>query len=195
VTILQTNRADEFLAALRARQPERTVTHVLGVAGLMERLTPLLGLDPDDAAAAALLHDLCKGWKPKAYLAEAERRGIEMEAIQRENPKLLHGPIAAETARQDFGVESEAVHEAIWWHTTGKPGMGHLALALYFADYSEPNRERPEAAEARRLLEAEGFWPALRYAASKKWQYVQTKRPIDPHTQAFYAWLTQGAHD
>src|SRR5919112_895931 len=60
---------------------------------------------------------------------------------ERQSPKLLHGPVAAELSRRELGVEDADILEAIRVHTVGRPQMGPLALVLYVADKIEPARD------------------------------------------------------
>ena len=182
-------RAEEFFAIIEDRLKPKTLHHVLGVTELILRVAPGLGISLEDAAAVGLLHDLCKPLKRNEMLAAAEAYGITINETQREKPALLHGPVAAEEARRELNVQSEGVYEAIYYHTTGKPGLGIVGQALYFADFSEPNRTYAGSAEARALLAAEGFPKALLYAADAKLEVVRTKSAIDPMTQAFNDWL------
>ena len=64
--------------------------------------------------------------------------------------KTLHQITGAAVAYEEFGV-SEAVRDAIRWHTTGKAGMSLLEKILYLADYIEPTR-RFDGVEALRDL-------------------------------------------
>jgi len=188
--VLQTiPRAEEFFGIIEDRLKPKTLRHVLGVTELILRVAPDLGVSLEDAAAAGLLHDLCKPLKRAAMIETAEDYGIPISETQREKPALLHGPVAAETAKRELGVESDEVYEAIYYHTTGKPGLSIVGQALYFADFSEPNRTYPGSAEARALLSAEGFVKALLYAADAKLEVVQAKATVDPMTQAFNEWL------
>jgi len=188
-SVLETSRAAEFLGIIRERLPERTVRHSIATAELMESLADDLGITLDQVAAAGLLHDLCKDLNGTAFIEAARRYGVPVTQAQRTKPSLLHGPIAAEMVRRDLGVTDDAVYEAIRWHTTGYPGLGPLGLALYFADWAEPFRRQPGAAEARAILETDGFMRALRYVARHKWDYVQSKPIVDPTAQAFCRWL------
>ena len=188
---LQIPRADEFIALLRGRIPEPTVAHSISVARLMMTTAGLLDIDPGTAGTAGLLHDLAKGKKGKVLLAEAERDGLEVTPLQREKPKLLHGPVAAEECRRELGIDDPHIYEAIYWHTTGRPELGKLGLLLYYADFAEPLRARPEALHARRLVETKGFLDALRYVSERKLQYIHTKSVVDPMTDAFNNWLAE----
>ena len=50
-----------------------------------------------------------------------------------------------------FGVE-DAVYDAIWYHTTGKPDMTRLEKILYLADYIEPSRDFDGVETLRRAV-------------------------------------------
>ena len=122
----------------------------------------------------------------------ARRYGLVLSDIQRENPKLLHAPVAAEEVRRELGVVDPDVYEAILWHTTGRPGLCTLGLALYLADFSEPARTHPEAAAAREVLGRYGFTAALLYVSEEKMKRLRNKSaPFDPATQEFHSWLRE----
>ena len=44
----------------------------------------------------------------------------------------------------------DEIYSAIWWHTTGRPGMTLLEKIMYLADYIEPSRDFPGVQELRR---------------------------------------------
>jgi nicotinate-nucleotide adenylyltransferase len=187
-----TPRAGEFVALLHNRLPERTVRHVLSVTRLMETIAEGNGLDREKAINAGLLHDLCKAVKGKKLLERAEEYGLDISDAQRERPKLLHGPVAAEESRRDLGVSDEDVYEAVYWHTTGKPNFGPLGLALYVADFAEEFRPHEAAVEARDILRDHGFNAALRFVAERKREQVLAKAAVvEPTTEAFFTWLTE----
>jgi len=182
-------RATEYIALLEQRLPPRTVLHVLSVADYMASLSELVDVPYERAVTAGLLHDLKKGSRKDALLREAEACGLDISPTQRKNPKLLHGPVAAEVCRRDLGLTDDAVYEAIYWHTTGRPGLGRTGLALYFADYAEPLRDRPEAAHAREICQTEGFFRALYFVTFQKVQYIRTQDSVDPISEEFFAWI------
>ena len=192
MTIDDHPRAAEFLALLDSRVKPKLKRHCIGVAETLLAIGLREGLDPMRCIEAGLLHDSCKHLKKKEYLAEAERRGIPISAAARAKPMLLHGPIAAEEARHLHGIKNTDLYEAIYWHTTGTPGLNPLGLALYLADFSEPNREYPESAEARARYEANGLADALAFTAAAKLAFVLTKDAVDPATAAFHQWVMEG---
>lgn len=154
----------------------------------MVAMGPETGITREQAAEAGLLHDVCKALPAEELLARAGAAGVAINAVQHAKPGLLHGPVAAETARRDWMVDDH-VYDAIFWHTTGRPEWCHVGLVLYFADFAEPLRTHPESAEARRRLAARGFPAALRYVCEKKLAHIRTKPHVDPMTEAFHAWV------
>lgn len=181
-----TPRAVEFLALIRERLPERTYKHTLSVAQTALGAAEAAGVAAEQAVTAGLLHDLCKPLKPDALAEKAKRYGITQYL---DVPNLLHGPVAAEEARRELGVHDEDVIDAIRWHTTGRAEWGRVGQVLFYADFSEPRRPHPQAAEARRILAEQGFNAALRYVVEQKFQYVKNKYTPDPNSQAFEAWV------
>ena len=168
---------------------EKTHMHCIATAYYMEELAGLVPLDPDEAWIAGLLHDICKARDEASLLASAQEYGIPINEAQRQKPKLLHGPVAAEKCRRLLGI-SDAIYEAIYWHTTGHPGLGPMGLALFFADFSEPLRTHAHSVKACEMLYEAGFERALRFVADRKLEHILTKRHVDPETRAFHAWLT-----
>lgn len=185
-------RAAEFLARLDARLKPKLKRHCIGVAETLLTISEIEGIDPERCIEAGLLHDACKHLKKDAYLAEAEKWALPISDAARQHPVLLHGPLAAEEAWHDLGLYFDDLYHALYWHTTGTPGLNRLGLALIIADFSEPNRDYPEAAKARALLHTRGFHEALRFVADTKFAFVQKKSVIDPETAAFHAWVMDG---
>ena len=144
--------ADAFA---RDRLSDKRYAHTLRVADAAERLAALHGLDPRKARLAALLHDAAREVGKEELLRIARERNLAVGDPERESPNLLHGPVAAELARAELGVEDEEVLEAIRVHTLGEPGMGPLALALYVADKIEPGRDYPSVERLRELASAD----------------------------------------
>src|SRR5829696_4101448 len=140
--------ADAFA---RESLSENRYGHTVRVADTAESLARKHGLDPDRTRLAALLHDAARETEPKEFLRLAGEWDLAVGEPERQSPKLLHGPVAAELARRELGVEDEEVLEAVRAHTVGEAGMGQLALALYVADKIEPSRDYPSVGRIREL--------------------------------------------
>lgn len=193
MSFLDVPRAAELQALLEERLPDKTLRHALSVTSLCEQAAPAAGVDRVKAVHAGLLHDLFKKEKKDSLLALVREYGITPSPLQQDHPKLLHGPVAAEYARRELAIDDPDVYDAVYWHTTGRPGLCRVGQVLYFADFSEPFRPMAESATARELLQTEGFDAALRYAAHAKMAYVRLKQSIDPEGEAFLAWLINQA--
>jgi len=128
-------------------KPNR-VAHVAGVESEAVNLARRWGEDPERAAEAGILHDITKKLSLEEQLILCDKYGIINDNAEKENVKLLHAKTGAALARDLFGV-SDAVYDAIRWHTTGKPDMTLLEKIIYLADYIEPNREFPGLEELR----------------------------------------------
>jgi predicted HD superfamily hydrolase involved in NAD metabolism len=140
--------ADDFA---RGRLSDKRYGHTVRVADTAESLARKHGLDPDRTRLAALLHDAARETEPKEFLRLANEWDLPVGEPERQSPKLLHGPVAAELARRELGVEDEEVLSAIRAHTVGRAVMEPIALALYVADKIEPARDYPSVHKIRAL--------------------------------------------
>jgi len=181
-------QSKEYLQCLRERLSDEKVSHCIFTAEYISSFAAGLGISHDEAVSAGLLHDYCRDLNKEDILEQARYYRLPISESQMEKPSLLHGAVAAETCRREFGI-SDDVYEAIYWHTTGRPCLGILGQALYVADFAEPTRKFPEAAEARERLRRQGFESALLYVAEMKLVFCQDKKVVDPNTQAFLLWL------
>lgn len=130
-------------------KPNR-VAHVAGVESEAVSLARRWGEDPETAAEAGILHDITKKLSLDEQLILCDKYGIIIDNVEKSNFKLLHARTGAAVARDMFGV-SDAVYQAIRWHTTGKPDMTMLEKIIYLADYIEPNRDFPGLERLREL--------------------------------------------
>lgn len=115
-------------------------THSLGVAEAASRLAQLYGASVEKARIAGLVHDCGKSESKNILLNRVLEFGIVMDEIEQVETQLLHGPVSAELARREFGIEDEEVLSAIRYHTTGRVWMSLLEKIVYLADYIEPGR-------------------------------------------------------
>src|SRR5829696_10016150 len=180
--------ADAFA---RESLSENRYGHTVRVADTAESLARKHGLDPDRTRLAALLHDAARETEPKEFLRLANEWDLPVGEPERQSPKLLHGPVAAELARRELGVEDEEVLSAIRAHTVGRAGMAPIAIALYVADNIEPDRDYPSVHRIRDLALKD-----LYEAAAESLQRVVAHnegrgRPIHPDSRETLAWLEE----
>lgn len=131
---------ERLLARLRASIPEKRYVHSLGVADAAADLARIHGADEGRARLAGWLHDCAKGIPVGEQVAACDRLGVPLDDWTRACPPVVHGALGAFLARRDYGVEDEAVLQAIRRHTVGAPGMTLLDKVVFVGDLVEPNR-------------------------------------------------------
>ena len=120
-------------------EPKR-IPHVVGCESEAVRLAKHWNVDEDEAREAGILHDITKKLDTEENLNILRDHNVLIQPIAIGEEKLLHAKTGAVLAKSLFGV-SDAVYNAIMWHTTGKAGMTDLDKIIYLADYIEPNRD------------------------------------------------------
>lgn len=118
--------------------------HSVRVARFAERLAFANGESTFKARMAGMLHDLARLYSSKRLLEESQSRGLPVDAYARDNPIVLHAPLSAHLAREQFGVSDPAILSAISKHTLGAREMSALDCIVYLADSLEPGRDFPD---------------------------------------------------
>jgi predicted HD superfamily hydrolase involved in NAD metabolism len=176
-------------ALARSRLSEKRYGHTLRVADTAADLARIHGLDEDRTRLSALIHDAARETEPGEFLRLAEEWNLPVGEPERQSPKLLHGPVAAELARRELGVRDEEVLEAVRAHTTAKPGMEPLALTLYVADKIEPARDYPSV-ERLRQLAREDLYAAATESLRRAISYNEGRgKDVHPSSRAALEWL------
>ena len=129
----------------------KRLPHIKGTEETAVALAKYWGADPEYARRAAILHDCTKYWELEEQVACCNKYGVELTPLERVSVKFLHAKTGAALAKNIFG-QPEEVYDAIYCHTTGKPGMTTLDKILYLADYMEPTRDFDGVEELRRLV-------------------------------------------
>lgn len=139
--MLDTQRNEEFIAAIREKlRPER-FAHSLNVAREAERLAQTYGADSQKAYTAGILHDIMKNAAAHEQLSMLEEAGAALTADERANPKLWHAMAGEAYARIRLHVQDAEILRAIRYHTTARAGMGALEKVLYIADFISADRD------------------------------------------------------
>ncbi|MGB5962766.1 MAG: bis(5'-nucleosyl)-tetraphosphatase (symmetrical) YqeK [Coleofasciculaceae cyanobacterium] len=152
---------DQVLTWLADNVPASRLQHILGVEEMSVELAKHYHLDVEKAAQAGLMHDLAKYFKPDLLLQMARAAKIEVDPICEATPHLLHADVSAIVAREKFGIEDDAVLDAIALHTLGRPGMSDLSCVVFIADTLEPGRGNTPQLEALRHLCRQDLHKAL----------------------------------
>jgi len=143
----QQRRVIDITEYLRENLTSERFAHTLGVAEQALRLAQIHGEDIELAHLAGLLHDAAKELPSADMLRLAADHGVDVDEITAASPVLLHGHIGAVLARSKFGVNDEAVLNAMRSHTIGRPGMSTLEKILFVADVLDPGRDAEAVAE------------------------------------------------
>lgn len=168
--------------------PKRLL-HSLGVAETARTLARQHGENEDKAYLAGLLHDCAKGLPPAQMLVKAERAGLTPDACQRLHPELLHPQLGAIIARKDYGVEDEAVLQAIGRHMSGAPGMTRLDMIVNLADMIEPGRDYPGVETLRELARGDITQAMISGLRETMLHVLSQGYILHPDTVNTYNWL------
>jgi len=114
--------------------------HSRNTALLAQDLCQRFGLEPAAGYLAGIAHDLGKQLDEKHLLKYAKLDGMEISAMEKDRPALLHGRAAAVLLRERFSVHNKDILEAVAFHTSGSGNMGPLAKVIYIADKTEVSR-------------------------------------------------------
>ncbi len=110
------------------------------VAKRCVELANIYKADKEVAKLIGIVHDIAKEMPPEEKIQYCKQNHLEIDAIESENPGLLHGKIGADMAKKQFGF-SEDLCSAIRYHTTGKENMSVLDKILYVADMTSDDRK------------------------------------------------------
>lgn len=180
----------EWLKMLFADLSVKRFSHTLAVADTARRLALIHGLDAVKAETAGLLHDCakCLPLKDMQRIAR-ENRLTEDESILASGA-LLHSVVGAHLARTKYGCEDEEVLGAILSHTTGRPGMSPMAMAVWLADTIEPTRAFYPLLDKVRMLAGLSLEKAMIASLEGTLEHVRKKGDaVHPATLDTLAWL------
>ncbi len=166
----------------------KRILHILGTEETAAQLAQHWGCDEVSARRAAILHDCTKYWSPEEHLEICHQFDFHLDEMERTTPKLLHAKSGACMARHLFG-ETEAVVDAISYHTTGRREMSLLEKIIYMADYMEPNRDF-DGVEQLRQLAFSNLDEAVRLGIEMTIEDMESYHsPIHPNTLEAGDWL------
>lgn len=125
--------------------------HSISVALTAVNLASIHGADADDCLIAGLLHDFSKCVPKDQMFIECEKHGVKLSEEDRNAVGCVHGFLGAKVCKDLFGI-SDAIYDAIYFHTCGRPDMNILEKIIYIADFIEPLRKfRDKVTHIRKL--------------------------------------------
>ncbi len=168
--------------------------HTLCVAYEARRLASLHGEDVQAAALAGLLHDCAKGMDLTSLQVYAREHHVQAEPSVFNSGSLLHAPVGAELAREEYGVRDERVLHAIASHTLGSVPMSSLDMILYLADKTEPDRENYPGLDEIRELSQTDLSGAVLMSLQRTAEYVRERgKSLHPATERTIHWLKESS--
>ena len=151
-------------------RPDGLVRHIQRVLIEALDLAARYDLDPERVELATWGHDLFRSFPPAEQLVLAMQAGIRIEPADRADPVLLHGPIAAVTLRERFGVTDDEALGAVRDHTLGAASMPMIAKVILLADkFEKRKRDRTPVMKEIRKLAWRDLDTALLCWADWKW--------------------------
>ena len=180
------HESEELLRAALAKVPARLAEHVVRVVDEATRLAEIHGINKEAARVAALGHDLLRAHSDERLLAVAAEQGYPIDAVDRMEPVLLHGPLAVPILREQYGVVDADVLGAAAYHTTAHAGMTTLQKLLFVADKIEPEKRTRAAAvdEVADLAVTNLDAAMLTYLDHHVRVALETGWPLHPNTMA-----------
>lgn len=133
-----TKTNEQAMSWLKGNVDEERLLHSLGCAQTAVELAQKFGVDEKRAYVAGLLHD-CAKCLEKDKLVELAKEIEGLKEDERSNVKVIHAPVSAYLAKEEFGVEDEEILSSIRWHTLGKVNMSLFEKIIFLADKIEPN--------------------------------------------------------
>ncbi|WP_236146363.1 bis(5'-nucleosyl)-tetraphosphatase (symmetrical) YqeK [Leptolyngbya iicbica] len=181
--LMSSTLRQEVLNWLHTAVPEVRLQHILRVEQMAIALAEAHQLSVVQAQQAALMHDLAKCFAPEKLLAVAAAEEWELDPAEQQVPHLLHAPVGAVVAREQFGITDETVLRAIAAHTLGSPDMDAIGAVVYLADALEPGRgDTPQLHHLRQLSYGD-LWKATYETCVFSLQHLlERRRPVHPRT-------------
>ncbi len=120
------------------RLPAGLQAHIYRVVEIARELAVCHGINQEQAALAALAHDVARAMTDGELLRRAAGMGLPIGVVDRRVPILLHGPVGAEILQQEAGLTDISIYKAVYWHTTANPALDELGKVVFIADKLDP---------------------------------------------------------
>ena len=173
------SREQEILAVVKTKMPEKRYIHTLGVRDTAIQLAQHYGEDSEKAMLAAIIHDIAK-YAELSWMREIVQQEKMDERLLPWEHEILHGPVGAYMAKNEFQINDEDILNAIRHHTTGRPNMSRLEKIIYVADMIEPNRKFDGVEELRKIA-FDNIDEAMKACIKHTIAFlVQSEQPIYP---------------
>ena len=142
---------DEIIENLPKYETQKRIEHSIRVKETALKLYKLWGGNKQVLVYAAILHDIARDLPVEKLIEIAQKNGYRIDEIEAENPIILHAPVGAIIAKNDFGVTNEDILNCIRYHTTGRANITLNEAIIYLADFIEPGRDFEDANKVRKI--------------------------------------------
>lgn len=176
---------EEVYDVVKKHLSTKRFEHSKGVMDRCVEFAEIYGEDVEKARLIGIAHDIAKEIPREKRIEEAEKDGVILDDFEKRTLPLIHAKHGALICKREFGF-TEEMCDAISYHTTAKSNMSKLAKILYLADFSEVNRDFPEARESYELGKKD-LDEAYLYALTGKIKYMLDDR-IELHQDSIDAY-------
>lgn len=146
-------KLEEIQSDLKKVLSAKRYHHSSGVADMAKHLAEVYGADPEKAYMAGWIHDCAKELSLEEMQQVMKEAGLSLDEHMMHSRALLHGPCGSILAEKKYGITDRDIKSAIYFHTTGQPGMTLLEKIVFLADYIEPSRDFPGVDTLRKKAE------------------------------------------
>ena len=162
--------------------------HCASVAAVGWWLAGEVGVSPQDAETSGWLHDVSAVIPVPSRLPAAQAMGMQIVPAERKAPMLLHQRLSAVMARDIFGVEDDAILNAIRCHTTLRAGATALDKVVFLADKIswDQEGEPPYLGTLKAELAEDGLDAGVRVYLRFLWDRRDGMPAIHPWLEAAY---------
>lgn len=144
---------EEVHETLKNKVTKKRLRHSEGVLQYSKKLCKIHGYESGACEVAAIAHDLFRDIPKNELLVLARNYEIPIMDIERKNPILLHGKIAARYLGEKFGhlEKIEEIMEAVSYHTGGFPFTSYVGYITFISDGLEYGRKFKDVESLREL--------------------------------------------
>ncbi len=118
--------------------PDGLKDHIARACMIGKELALIHGADTDKCDLAIKAHDLFRHNTDQELLSRSSDLNITIGYVERNDPILLHGPIAASILKKRLKCPYQDIIDAVKYHTTGRPGMSLVEKIVFISDKVEP---------------------------------------------------------
>lgn len=149
-----------------------------------------LGFADDELHRVGLYHDLAREWREEDLVRFATEGDLAVSEEELAHPILLHAPVAAAILER-AGMDRPQLL-AVRHHTLGSEEMGTFGMAIFCADYMEPNRTHLTDEDRALMLEEPTIEMLCVRVIEREWQWRRGEgRAIALASRAFYRHLRE----